>query len=244
VPQEQKTCPHCGQPAPIVNRGLLSYCTACGQPRAPFSASSVTLAGQPSKVGGTIAAILGWLVLGGGLLIAVTVGLLLQAIFPAYIAGYGIGGMIALVSLGISLALLLSGRSLRRMGTRAAQDARDQAILALAAPKGGILTAKDVSIALGDTVPDSDTLLTDMTRRSDQAVLEMDDEGKILYRFPHVLPATQQRWPAAEAAHVPVDAPRTEVRVTDAKPPVQPARGETLIDEDPEAAAAERAKLR
>jgi hypothetical protein len=218
VPQEQKSCPHCGQPAPIINRGVLSYCTACGQPRAPFSATSVTLAGQPSKLGGTVAAIMGWLVLGGGMLIAVTVGLLLQALFPAAIAGYGIGGMIALVSFGIGLALLLSGRSLRRLGTRAAQDVRDQAILALAAHKGGILTARDVSLALGDSVPQADALLTDMTKRGDQAVLEMDNDGRLTYRFPNVLPPVQQRWPAGETLNVPpaADAPRTDVRVGDA----------------------------
>jgi hypothetical protein len=237
VPQEQKSCPHCGQRAPIVHRGLLSYCTACGQPRAPFSATSVTLAGQPSKVGGTIAAVLGWLVLGGGMMIALTVGLLLQALFPAAIAGYGIGGMIALVSLGIGLALLFSGRGLRRLGARAAQDVRDQAILALAAQKGGVLTARDVSLALGDSEPESDRLLTDMTKRGDEAILDMDEEGRLSYRFPHVLPTAQQRWPAAEALRVPTnDVARQPVRVT------EPA--DTLIEEEPNEPAAARAKSR
>jgi hypothetical protein len=238
VPQEQKSCPHCGQRAPIVHRGVLSYCTACGQPRAPFSATSVTLAGQPSKVGGTVASIIGWIVLAGGLMVAGTVGLLLQALFPAAVAGYGIGGMIALVSIGISVALLLSGRSLRRLGARAAQDVRDQAILALAAHKGGVLTARDVSLALGDPVTEADALLTDMTKRGDQAVLEMDNDGRLTYRFPHVLPAVQQRWPAAEALRVPpADAPPKDVRVGDA-----PAGDTEIGDVEADEVAARRAR--
>ena len=48
-------CPHCRQNAPIVYRGVLAYCTACGAPRPPFSAKSIDLAGQPSKIGGAVA---------------------------------------------------------------------------------------------------------------------------------------------------------------------------------------------
>src|SRR5437667_81825 len=31
-------CPHCRQNAPVVYRGLMAYCTACGQPRTPAEA--------------------------------------------------------------------------------------------------------------------------------------------------------------------------------------------------------------
>jgi len=177
----------------------------------------VTLAGQPSKVGGTIARVLGWLILAGGLMIAVTVGVLLQALFPAAVAGWWIGGMFGGVTLAVALALILGGRSLHRVGARAAEDVRSQAIHALAAYKGGVLTAKDVSIALGGTEAEGDALLTTLAKRGDDAVLEVDDDGQMTYRFPHVLPAAQQRWPAAEKARI-ADAARADVRVGSGEP--------------------------
>lgn len=218
---EPKSCPHCGQSAPILNRGVLSYCTACGQPRVPFSATSVTLAGQPSKFGGTLAAVVGWIVMGVGAMIALTIGLILQLIFPGALAAWGLAGMIAVVSIGLGLALLLSGRSLRRMGTRTAQQVHDQAVFALAAHKGGIVTAKDLSLAIGGTVEASDAMLTDMTKRSDLIVLEVDNEGHLFYRFPQIIPE-KRRW---------LDPDRPRVAAPDA--PQQRVAPEAVPDDAP-----------
>src|SRR5262245_36670091 len=81
-------CSRCGQDAPTVVRGLETFCVACGAPRLPLAAMPVNLAGRPSKVGGTIARVLGWAALVGGLSAAAIVGALLQVIFPAGVAGW------------------------------------------------------------------------------------------------------------------------------------------------------------
>ncbi len=81
-----------------MQRGIDAYCTACGAKRIPFASPPVNLAGQPSQVGGTIARVFGWFVLGGGLLAAVLVGALFQAIFPAGVLGWVLGSTIGLVA--------------------------------------------------------------------------------------------------------------------------------------------------
>jgi hypothetical protein len=216
---DRNSCPHCGQSAPVVNRGLYTYCTACGQPRAPFMASSVTLAGRPSKVGGTVAAVLGWIVLAVGSMVALAVGLLLQAIWPAGFAGWGIGGMIGLVSVAMGLALVWSGRTLRRSGKHAAESVRDQAIHALAAHRGGVLTAREVSSAIGVSIEEADAILTEMTKQGDDVSLDVDDEGNITYRFTRMVPAVRQRWPEAERARVDTTPAPTEAAAEDPSPP-------------------------
>lgn len=63
-------CPHCKQDAPTIVRGLRAYCTACDAPRSMLSDTPINVAGQPSKVGGGVASVLGWFILLGGLLTA------------------------------------------------------------------------------------------------------------------------------------------------------------------------------
>jgi hypothetical protein len=233
VNPEPKPCPHCGQNAPIVHRGVLTYCTGCGRPRAPFSASNVTLAGRPSKVGGAIASVAGWVVIGVGIMVALAIGLLLQAIFPGAPASWGIGGMIAVASIGVGLALVLSGRSLSHIGTRAAQDVREQAITALATNQGGRVTARDAALALGISVQEADAVLAEMAKTGDDVVLEVNDQGGLFYRFAQILPETQMRWPA--------DGTRIEgARETDEP---APAGGEPVTaDEEPAAGARQKAR--
>ncbi|MEO6418086.1 MAG: hypothetical protein ABIP39_01665, partial [Polyangiaceae bacterium] len=77
-------------------RGVLAYCTACGQLRVPLAGPAVNLAGQPSQIGGSVAKILGWLVLGVGVVVAVLLTALLQAIFPAGFVGWLFGAVIML----------------------------------------------------------------------------------------------------------------------------------------------------
>jgi hypothetical protein len=105
-------CPRCGKNAPIVYRGVAAYCTACGAPRIPLASSSVTLAGQPSKVGGTVARVLGWIVLVAGLSIALMLALLGLLVFtPATAAILGVPT--ALASIAFAVMLLKGGRGLQ-----------------------------------------------------------------------------------------------------------------------------------
>src|SRR5579862_6967824 len=91
-------CPHCGQNAPVVYRGVLAYCTACNAPRPPLTGTALHLAGQPSRVGGAIARVAGWIFIAAGLSLALGLGGILQAIF-GHLTGLLVGGPIAVVSI-------------------------------------------------------------------------------------------------------------------------------------------------
>ena len=80
-------CPHCGQNAPLVYKGVSAFCSACGEPRIPFTANAVNLKGKPAKIGGALAAVAGWVILFGTLVAALIVGAIFQAIFPAAFLG-------------------------------------------------------------------------------------------------------------------------------------------------------------
>lgn len=197
-------CPHCGQNAPLVYRGVSAFCSACGEPRIPFTANAVNLKGKPAKIGGTLAAVLGWVLLFGTLAAALIVGAILQALFPAAVLGWVLGGIIAAIGVGASLLLLFGGRALRRSGTSAAEAAKLDALGTLAAHHKGNITAQSASEALGSSYEEADAFLTALAKRPESGVsLEIDEEGKIFYRFARYAPATA--WPGE--TKVRVDAP-------------------------------------
>jgi hypothetical protein len=196
-------CPSCGQNAPLVYRGVSAFCSACGQPRVPFTANAVSLKGKPAKIGGTVAAVAGWLLMFGSLAAALIVGAIFQALFPAAVLGWVLGGVIAAAGVGVSLLLLLGGRALRRSGTNAAESARLDALGTLAAHQRGNVTAQNASETLGCTYEEADAFLTTLAKRPDSGVsLEVDDDGKIYYRFARYAPPPV--WPSD--AKVRVDA--------------------------------------
>lgn len=179
------TCPSCGKNAPIVYRGMVAYCTACGRPRAPLVEESVNLSGQPSRVGGTVANVAGWLVLVGGLVTALLLGALFQAILPAGIFGWILGGIIATLSIGIGGSLVYGGKSLHKSGTETRKTTHERAIFALAQNRGGVLSANDVAAALGISALDADAFLTERAKLDpDRVRLEVDDAGAITFVFP------------------------------------------------------------
>ena len=189
-------CPRCRQHAPIVYRGMAATCSACGAPRMPLAASSVTLAGKPAAVGGAIARVFGWIVLVAGLSTALLVGGVLQWVLEAGYLGYAIGGPIGLASAIFGYMLLRSGKSLQQAGTGEQKGARIQAVFALAQNRRGMITVMDVSQALNITPAEADALLTDLAKTmSDQVSLELDDMGGIYFRFPNVLGASPWQGP-------------------------------------------------
>lgn len=178
-------CPHCGQSAPIVYRGIMAYCTACGRGRAPLVAASVNLAGQPSQIGGSVARVFGWLVLGVGLAFALILTALFQAIFPAGFVGWVLGGLTAALSIAVAVALLKGGRSLESSGKQAEMATRMQAIFALASNRRGVLSAEDVAPMLSITPHQADELLTAMAKEDpDRVRMDVDDSGRIAFSFP------------------------------------------------------------
>jgi hypothetical protein len=176
-------CPSCRQDVAPIVRGVRAYCTACGAPM-PFTAApeAVNLAGQPAKVGGGIAKALGWLTLGGGLLLAMFIALIAWALpfagFLFYVAGF-----FAVVAALVAVPLLLAAKRLEQKGESRALAARERAVFALAAQQRGVLTVKAVARALEMQEEDADALLTGMAKRGDGVSLEVDDNGGITYVF-------------------------------------------------------------
>lgn len=197
-------CPYCRKDAPLVYRGVLATCAACGRARVPLTAAAVNLAGQPSRVGGSVANVIGWVVLGVGLVVALLLGALFQAIFPAGFFGWVLGIVIALVAGGLGLGLVLGGRSLHRSGTEKERVTVERGLFALAQNRGGVLSALDVAQALALPPARADALLTDLAKTDpDRVRLEVDDAGTLTYVFPQALPPA----PTTPAQQVRVAAP-------------------------------------
>ena len=175
-------CPHCGRDAPIVYRGVVPYCTACGALRAPLATPSINLAGKPSRVGGTVASIAGWLVLLVGLSVALGLGLLLWAIFSGVVA-VAVTMPLALITAVVGFVLLRSGRFLRRSGADAERATRDQALLSMAGHHGPV-TAVDAARLLNVTVATADAMLTELAKRDPERIaVDVDDQGVVWYRL-------------------------------------------------------------
>ena len=174
-------CPHCGREAPIVYRGVVPYCTACGALRAPLSTPSINLAGKPSQVGAAVASVAGWLVLAVGLSVALGFGLLLWALFSGAVAA-ALALPFALIASIVGFALLRGGSSLRRSGADAEQATRDQALLSMAGHHGPV-TAVDAARLLNVTVASADAMLTALAKREPERVaMDVDDQGVVWYR--------------------------------------------------------------
>lgn len=178
-------CPRCRQHAPVVYRGVNAFCTACGAPRMPLSSNSVNLAGRSSKVGGVVTRTIGWIVLVAGLLLGFgTLGTCGAIVGFASAAPYLLGVPVITLALVVGWLLMRSGKELSAEGTRAQKTARTQAVFALANVRGGLLTALDVSQAMGTSVADADALLTSLAKEQPENVtLDIDDQGAVFYRF-------------------------------------------------------------
>lgn len=178
-------CPHCGQNAPIVYRGVAAFCSACGKPRTPLITPSVSYAGKPSKVGGTVAGVFGWIVLVLGTSAAIGLGLL-ASLFSSTLA-LAVALPIGLVTLAVTISLLFSSRKLRQSGESTEKETRRKAVFALARNRGGTITANDAAAALDISAADADAFLTTLAKtESDEVTLEIDDKGGIYYAFPRI----------------------------------------------------------
>ena len=183
-------CPNCRQDVVPIVRGVRSYCTACGAPM-PFAAApeAVNVAGQPAKVGGGVAKVLGWGALTAGMLALLFFALIGWVLGTT--ATLWVGGFFAVVALIVALPLLLAGRKLHQAGETREQAARERAIFSLAAQRRGVLTATEVARALEIQEDDADATLTAMAKRPDgQVSLEIEDSGTITYVFRDLVAST------------------------------------------------------
>lgn len=203
VAPQSSICPHCGQRAPVVLRGVETRCVACGQRRPPLVGANVTLAGQPSRWGGTLAHALGWVLLVVGSSLAAFLWLLLQSIWPHSFVGWAFALPVMVVSWFFGLFLVIGGRRLRKQGDATQRGLRFEAIRALAAHRGGSLTAADAAHALKISDAESDALLTELAKDPDANVsLEVDDDGRIVFLFG----IPEKRWRVLEQTAEQADA--------------------------------------
>jgi hypothetical protein len=188
-------CSKCGQRAPIVLRGLDSRCAACGAPRFLLAAPNVSLAGQPSRVGGLMMSLIGMTVLVLGLATSAGVWFLLQSLMPTRSFGWAFAIPAGTISLLAGLGLLFSGSRLRSSGTAHRQEVQLEAVKALVQHRRGPLSAADVASALQLPEGDVDQLLTRLAREQATAVtLDVDARGQVIYDFD----GEERRWRVLE----------------------------------------------
>jgi hypothetical protein len=188
-------CPKCGQRAPIVLRGLDSRCAACGAPRFLLAAPNVSLAGQPSRVGGLMMSLVGVSVLVLGLAMSAGVWFLLQSLMPTRSFGWAFAIPTSALSLLAGVLLLASGSRLRKSGTAHQQAVQLEAVKTLVQHRRGPVSASDVASALELPEAQVDQLLTRLAREQATAVtLDVDARGQVVYDF-H---GEERRWRVLE----------------------------------------------
>ena len=204
-------CPTCGRDAPIVYNGVVPHCTACGALRPPLSGASVNLAGKTSQVGGTLASVIGWIVLVVGGSVALAIVLLFSALsLPG--VGFALGIPLTVVTLVLGILSIRRGGAWMRAGQQTERATREQALMALASHRGAV-TAVDAARLLGVGIPQADALLTDLAKREpDRVAVDLDDQGGVWYRLadPMVMPRVRVGQQLSEEANAAAEAPVDE----------------------------------
>jgi hypothetical protein len=151
----------------------------------PLAGTSVNLAGQPSKVGGTITRGFGWAVLVIGTLLATgTFAACSSLVGAATAAPFVLAVPIAIISWVLSYFLLKGGKQLAEAGADTQKATRNQAVFALANTRAGMVTPADLAQAINVSPKEADDVLTAMAKESpDHVSIEVDDNGTIYYRF-------------------------------------------------------------
>jgi hypothetical protein len=221
-------CPHCHRAAPLVYRSGVATCSACGRERLPLSQRSVNLAGRTHKMSGAVLAWLGAAVIVAGLLLASGVSFAVFLLFGTLAALKFFGLPIAALSLLVGVLLRRAGSGLGEAGEAQARQVRVKALRALAAQRGGVLTAPAAARGLLLPEAEADQLLTEMAKAGEGVTVDLSEEGEVLYRMEALLPADSEAW--------------TRLRVAERARVKGPGAGE-VVDEipDEEVLAARRA---
>jgi hypothetical protein len=151
----------------------------------PLAGDSVNLAGQPSKVSGTVARVIGWILLALGTIVGFGTFAACGAItgFSAA-APYILGVPILVVTALLSWGILRGGAHLAKQGDATEKATRTRAIFALANTRGGVLTAMDVARSQDVTLEQADAVLTAIAKENpDYVSVDIAEDGTVLYRF-------------------------------------------------------------
>jgi hypothetical protein len=177
----------------------------------------VSLAGQPSRVGGIAAIIAGGSLSVLGLSLAAGLWFLLQSIWPEGALGWAFSVPVAVASLLFGSLLMFGGRKLRRSGAARQEQVQLDAIKAMIQHRKGPISALQVATALQLPEPQVDALLTRLAQERATAVtVDVDAQGHIVYDFD----GEERRWRVLEeeavgemeeqeAAHVERTRPRS-----------------------------------
>jgi hypothetical protein len=165
-----------------------AFCTVCGAQRTPFAASILNVTGKPARIGGYTARIFGWGVLFVGLFLALTIGLVVQALASMFVAGtwlgLAIGIPIALLSIAVALLGIVGGKRLGRAGERRLLGAQIETIHSLARHQRGVVTVSDAARALGLDDARADAILVALAKDpSENVSIDVDNDGSIRYLF-------------------------------------------------------------
>lgn len=169
-------------------RGVDAYCTVCNARRTPFAASVLNVAGKPARIGGYAARVFGWGAMVIGLFLALTVGLVVQALASMFVSttwlGWAVGIPIALFSTALALIGILGGRKLQRAGAGTLRKAQLETIHGLARHQRGVVKAADAARALGVQPAEADAILAALAKEPQENVsIDLDDDGNVLYLF-------------------------------------------------------------
>jgi hypothetical protein len=181
----------------------------------------VNLAGKPSRVGGIVASVVGWVVLvvGGSMALGIE---LLFAAFGAALLGAAFALPVAIVALVLGIVLVRRGGSLSRSGLAEERATREQALLELVAHRGSV-TAAEAAQTLGVTVAQADAMLTDFAKRDpDRLAVDVDDQGVLRYRVARV--AADVRARVDDAAGWPLDDAQSAGEEPEAAAPTAPSK--------------------
>jgi hypothetical protein len=147
------------------------------------------MTGKPSKLGGAIAKVVGWVVLVGGLFAAFAMYSLLAWLMPGGPASWIVATPMAVLSMIFGGLFVFGGKTLQSSGSAAQKKTRMSAIYSLAAYRKGSLSAAEAASAVNLSEKETSDLLTQVAKdEPDYVVVDLDEAGAIRYRFPTLLP--------------------------------------------------------
>lgn len=175
--------------------GLDSRCAACGAARFLLAAPNVSLAGQPSRVGGIAASIAGGGVLFMGLSLSTGLYFLMQALFEKTALALAFSLPLAAAAAFFGTLLLLGGSRLRKSGDRKRDRVQLEAVRAMVQHRKGPVSALEVSRSLDIPEPQVDGILMQLAReRATDVTVDVDAQGHVIYDFE----GEQRRWRVLE----------------------------------------------
>lgn len=175
--------------------GLDSRCAACGAPRFLLAAPNVSLAGQPSRVGGIAASIAGGGVLFMGLSLSTGLYFLMQALFEKTALALAFSLPLAAAAAFFGTLLLLGGSRLRKSGDAKRDRVQLEAVRAMVQHRKGPVSALEVSRSLDIPEPQVDGILMQLAReRATDVTVDVDAQGHVIYDFE----GEQRRWRVLE----------------------------------------------